>query len=378
MEKNRNSDKKKILLITGGFFPVNNPRSVRATELAKEFVRQGHSVVIYTPKLGFDYTEYERANGFVVKDLGDYWISKFPIRGNKASRIIRRAINRLLQIIFEFPEIQLFFKVKRVLKSENNYDILISNAVPYPIHWGVASIWHEGQTIAKKWIADCGDPYMGNRIDSYRKLFYFKYIEKWFCRRADYITIPAEDHLHYYYQEFRNKFRVIPQGFHFPETDFPRVYVKNRLPTFAFAGRFLPKFRDPKPLLDFLVTLKSDFRFVVFSPNVEFLTPYKSIMGEKLDIRGYVPREDLLDYLSQVDFLLHIEFHSSVMSNSPSKFADYAFVKRPILALSMQKLNKELILKFLEGNYENQMVIKNPERFRIETVAKQFLDLGKP
>ncbi|MCK5338692.1 MAG: hypothetical protein KAJ50_07770, partial [Bacteroidales bacterium] len=93
-------------------------------------------------------------------------------------------------MFFEYPAIEEMFKVKKILKNENGYDLLISFAVPFPVHWGTAWARTKNHEIAKVWVADCGDPYMGNTNDSFRKLFYFKYPEKWFCKKTDFITIP--------------------------------------------------------------------------------------------------------------------------------------------------------------------------------------------
>jgi len=266
-------------------------------------------------------------------------------------------------------------KVKKKLKNEKDYDLLISIAAPHPIHWGVAWARSKDHPIANIWVADCGDPFMGNKIDSFKKLFYFKYFETCFSRKADYISVPAKDHLRYYYPEFQNKIRVIPQGFKFEDSKTFEGLINNEVPTFAFAGRFLPQLRDPRPFLDYLSTLDRPFRFVVFTQNTEFVNPYKKKLGDKLDIRGFIPREDLLLELSKMDFLLHIEFHSSVKSDSPSKFADYAIVKRPVIALNMEQLNKDKFLAFLNKDYQKQMDLSGADKFRIENVTKSFLSL---
>ncbi|HPM03321.1 MAG TPA: glycosyltransferase [Candidatus Cloacimonadota bacterium] len=377
MELNLLSDKRKIIIVTAGFFPQNSPRSFRATELAKEFARRGHEVVVYTPVNGFDYRNLEDTYGFTVKDLGRVRFKNFTIASNGSSQLFKRAINRVLQLLIEYPDIQLMFKVRRALRGEKDFDLLISNAVPYPVHWGVALFWVRNNSIAKTWVADCGDPYMGLKWDSFRKLFYFKYIEKWFCRKADYISVPADDYVQYYYPEFKFKIKVIPQGFKFEDNIIYREEIKNRVPNFAFSGRFLPRLRDPIPFLNYLSTLERDFRFVVFSPNTEFLIPFKEKLGERLVVKGFIQREKLIYELSKMDFLVNIEFHSSIRSNSPSKLADYAIAKRPVISLNMQNLNKESILEFLDGNYEKQMIIRNPDRYRIENVTRQFLELIK-
>src|SRR5699024_12169166 len=68
---------------------------------------------------------------------------------------------RSLLQLFEYPDIELLFKVKKALREESGFDLLISIAVPHPIHWGTAWAWRKENPIAKTWVADCGDPYMG-------------------------------------------------------------------------------------------------------------------------------------------------------------------------------------------------------------------------
>lgn len=373
--KNRCFKRNSILILTAGFFPQNNPRSFRATELAKEFARLGHKVVIYVPTQDFDYTLVEDQYGFKVKDLGKLPFNSISITGSKFSRLLRRFISRFLLMFFEFPNLQLVFLARRILKYERGYDLLISNAAPHAIHWGVASAWDKSRSIAKTWIAECGDPYMGNRIDSFRKLWYFKFVEKWMFKKADFITVPSSEHIKYYFSEFLPKIKVIPQGFSFNDVHLYKGIIKNQIPTFGFAGRFLEKLRDPRPFLDYLSTIQADFRFVIFSPSNDLLISYKEKLGKRLVLKGFIPREKLLYELSKMDFLVHIEFHSSVESNAPSKFADYLIARRPILSLNMESLNKEKIVNFLNGNYKEQMIIKDSDRYRIENVAQQFLDL---
>jgi H2-forming N5,N10-methylenetetrahydromethanopterin dehydrogenase-like enzyme len=41
---------KKNLIISRSFYPINSPRSFRSTELAKELARNGHDIIVLTPK----------------------------------------------------------------------------------------------------------------------------------------------------------------------------------------------------------------------------------------------------------------------------------------------------------------------------------------
>ena len=50
--------KRKILLVTNGFYPEISPRSYRSTELAKEFCRQGHEVTVISKFRDHDYAKF--------------------------------------------------------------------------------------------------------------------------------------------------------------------------------------------------------------------------------------------------------------------------------------------------------------------------------
>ena len=62
--------KNKILIISGAFYPQNNPRSFRTTELSKEFAKQGHQVTVYVPKDNREHVKFEKEYGVTIKDLG--------------------------------------------------------------------------------------------------------------------------------------------------------------------------------------------------------------------------------------------------------------------------------------------------------------------
>jgi len=63
-------NKKKILIVCRSFYPEISPRSLRATELAEEFARQGHEVTIIFPTKGRDYSSFEKEYGLRIINLG--------------------------------------------------------------------------------------------------------------------------------------------------------------------------------------------------------------------------------------------------------------------------------------------------------------------
>jgi glycosyltransferase involved in cell wall biosynthesis len=359
----------KILIIAKGFYPLISPRSFRATELAKELVKQGHYVKVVT---FFDdaHEEFSKETGVVFSYLPSTKWKEININGGKVLSTFKRVIGRLSNLLIEYPGLEIMKLVKNYINNESShYDAIISIAVPYPNHWGVAaSNW---KNIADKWIADCGDPYYGDTSDSFRKLFYFKYIEKWSFKKTDAITIPIEEAKKGYFPEFHSKMHVIPQGFDFSIKK--SEYIKNEIPTFIYAGGFIPGYRDPQPLLKYLSTIKKDFKFIIYTNKPNLVKPFFGKLKTKLEIRKYIPREELMLELSCADFLVNIDNKERVQA--PSKLIDYKIADRPILNIEYGEVNTKLVDEFLNGNYQNQYVLKDFEKYDIKNVTKEFINL---
>ena len=359
---------KKLLIISKTFYPNTSPRANRTTQLAKELVRQGNDVTVMLPNLDTEYyKQYSLETGVKFKSVGNQKFSDV-----KPISLVERLTVRLLRMLIEFPDVELMNMVAKSLINETDYDILISIAVPHPIHWGVAKAVKKNKNLCKLWVADCGDPYMGCKTDTYNKFFYFKYVEKIWCKRCDLITIPEESSISGYYPEFHNKIRVIPQGFDFDEIKFPS-YSPNSIPTFAYAGALAMHYRNPYPLLEYLCGVNREFKFIVYN-NSNILEPFKDRLKHKLEVRKYVPREELLPVLSQMDFLVNFDNNTSVQT--PSKLIDYAIVNRPVLSIDAN-FDMTILDDFLQGNYLNKFEIQDLSKYNIVNVAESFLQLEK-
>lgn len=365
---------KKIVIVARVIFPSISPRSFRATELAKALSRKGHDVTVYAVLGKYDYSEFEKTYGLKVRSLGVMKFATLNSDGENEISFFESLLYKLTRRLFQFPDIELSFKVAKLLRNERKIDLLITVAVPYTIHWGTAyaSKWFKQNNI-NTWAADCGDPFMGNKFTKYP--FYFKYLEKWFCRKVDYLTIPTEEARDGYYKEFHDKIRVIPQGFNFEDIYIPDKTSNNSVVTFIYAGGFYKKNRDPRPFLDYLCELNVDFKFVVYTRSSSLIQSYKDILRDKLEIKDYIPRQNLLQVMSQADFLVNFENNSEVQS--PSKLIDYALSKRPILSVNSHNINKDVINQFLNRDYTNQLVIHNVEQYNIKNVANKFIELIK-
>ncbi|WP_107040070.1 glycosyltransferase [Brumimicrobium mesophilum] len=367
-------NKKNILIIASGFYPVQSPRSFRATELAKEFSRQGHKVTIMVP-------HKENIQPFLNEYKIDYislgkltWKIPNLKRLGKIGALFNKGVNRLLPLFFEFPKIEHYFKVKRKLKEEkNNYDLLISIAVPYPIHWGVAAVWKndKSKNIAPVWLADCGDPYCIQENDTYQPPFYFKWIEKWFMRKVDFITVPTETSYRGYFPEFHSKIKVIPQGFRFEDID-KKATINDGIIRFGYGGSFALNRRDPKELLELLTNLDKSvlFEFHIFTRHSKFVESFAK-KDSRIVLHKPTSRIELLNTLSEFQFVVSLANFGT--AQTPSKLIDYAIIDKPILEIQTGNLDKDTVLQFLDGNYNNKVQINEPNRYRIENVVTQFL-----
>jgi hypothetical protein len=367
---------KKILIVSAVFHPQNSPRANRTTELVKEFAREGHDVTLISPKNNKIHTVLEKKYAFTFKDLGKNNFNEIDLNSkNKFILFFKRFLRRGFNLFLDYPNIGWMYLVKKILKNENGYDLLISIATPHPIHWGTALVHSKRNKIAKVWVADCGDPFMGITTDTFRKPFYFKYLEKYWSRKADYISVPFAGAKDGYYKEFHSKIKVIPQGFNFNEIKIDqKEFVPNLVPTFAYAGGFISGARDPYPLIDFLLNLGIDFKFIIYTNSVLFVKDLVYKSKGKVEVKSYIPRLELIEVLSKMDFILNI--NNGVSTQLPSKLIDYLIAKRPILSIDSYSFEKSIVRQFLSGDYSNMYIFNNPEQYKIENVCKAFLKLS--
>lgn len=359
-----------IVILASNIFPLNSPRSFRSTELAKELSRQGHQVTLYALLGDYNYSHFCLETGIKVKGYTkSYW-------GNKNSDdeinldVFKRVLIKLFKTRLDYPAMEYIFKVKKALKAESKFDYLISIAHPFTIHWGVLHYLRNNKKNFNVWTSDCGDPFMGNPFVKYP--FYFKYVEKNWCRMTDFITIPIEESKSGYFNECQDKLRVIPQGFDFSEINLAD-YKKNKVPTFAYAGNVYKDLRDPTAFLEYLTSVDYDFKFIVYTKSHLFFEPFQSKLGNKLEIKDFIPREDLLKELSSIEFLVNIINETTVQQ--PSKLIDYALTKRPILLVSTNFREHTDFENFIKENYSNQYLLQNIEDYDIRNVAEDFIDL---
>jgi hypothetical protein len=367
---------KKILIISQHISPIQTPRSHRTIELAKELSRQGHDVTIYSVLGMHDYTTLKQEFNFKIKPIRIAWqMRPYNSDGDNKRVFIDKALGKILGGMLEFPNIEFMYKIPEIIKNEKNHDLLISIADPHQIHWGCARARLKfPDQFPKKWIADCGDPFMENGDTKYHRQFFSKY-EKLFCKQCDYITVPHEKAIDGYYPEYRSKISVIPQGFEFDLNPENRNFSENKVLTFSYAGVFLKDIRNPASLLEYLTTVETNFKFIIYTPYTELLLPYKKALGDKLEIRSTISRKSLIESLKSMDFLLNLE-NVDTPTAIPSKLIDYAIVGRPILSINHRNIDYNNIDRFLKRDYSQKLIVKNLSDYHISNVAKKFIYLA--
>lgn len=361
----------KILIISHKAFPYQGPRAFRTTELAEQLVKEGHEVVLYSVHGTCKYEQYEKSTGVKMKDIKPL----LPITANdnkSRGSFVYRVLFKLFNRICLFPEIEFYYRVLSIIKQEPNADALITIAVPHTIHMGGARAKRARPDIFPKvWIADCGDPFYLNPFNKCPK-----YMEKWerrWCEAADYITVPAENSIKGYFPEFRNKIRIIPQGFNFSKTPIAE-YIKNSVPTFVYTGAIYPGVRDVRSFMDFLLSLEKPYKFKLFL-RVPLEEKYEIESNHQIEYVIGKSRLEIILECSKADFLINVVNPNS--TQTPSKLIDYGVSGRPILDISNDFCEQEQFEEFCKGDYSHQHVISHLEQYKIENVAEQFILLAK-
>lgn len=123
-----------------------------------------------------------------------------------------------------------------------------------------------------------------------------------------------------------------------------------------------------------MAQLNIDFKFTIYTKQQNLLSDYIDKLGDRLIVKDYIQRLELIKELSTMDFLLNIENGTDVQT--PSKLIDYALAKQPIISLNSNKLDKNKFKQFLNYDYSQQRIVSDLEQYNIKKVAQQFIDLA--
>ncbi|NVK04811.1 MAG: hypothetical protein HWD92_08305 [Flavobacteriia bacterium] len=344
--------------------------------MAFELAKQGHQVKLFCVLGKREETEafFAGVKNIEIIDYGPTRFLKENSSGLIQRGLVSMAVSKLFRRSLTMPHLELTRLVWKRRKDILDSQAVISIGMPFQIHWGMGLLKiFTGKAKDIPWVADCGDPFIGNSHASGNPFPYLKRISNRMLNKANAISVPVESQKLVYPVSMRDKIHIIPQGFVI-DINLPE-YKVNEVPTFIYAGTFYEGLRDPRLLLNHLTKLSEPFVFHVYTRAVEFVRPFKEELGEKLVVHDYLPREELLKKLATADFL--VDFQNNSESQVPSKLIDYGISKRPIMSIPFGELPEDKVSAFMKGNYQGLDLKIDVESHDIRTIARRFVDLLK-
>jgi hypothetical protein len=380
-----------ILIASYYFYPEVIPRAFRTFELAKEFSRQGHNVTLLVPENEYDYSDIKTKYSLTILHVRTgFFINKNAKRTKSSSQAVNikknvktRPIYSPLKWLYRNLYIgdvsfeYLFPLSRKLMNLKKEYDVLISIGLPVSVHLGCALARSFNRYLCRTAIADYGDPFSGNFEKKIPK--FHSHVEKMSLKKFDFITVPIEESRKLFFSlKDSDRVCIIPQGFDFSQFK-TAVYKKNEIISFAYAGIFYKKVRNPKLFFEYLLTVRSPFLFTIYTDifveeNMELIRPYIEELGNKLKLINFIPQVECIYELSKFDFL--INFANRSKHHSPSKLIDYSLTKRPVFSFSEDNFEKETFIDFLNYNFEKDYLKSfDISIYDIRTIASQFLSL---
>lgn len=351
-----------ILIVSYFYYPENTPRAFRAHELVKEFVKRDYKVTLVLPNKSI-YKSCQFPNNVKVLYVGQEQkianSNTFKEDKSKITRFIKRFLSNAKYYFFPLSFFNDFKKeaIQALNKINTSYDIVFSNSFPLVTHLALAKAFKVNDKLkaSKVKIAEYSDPFY---FQTHKKIFFFyKYIERNALKQFDYISIPTDKAKSSYYTlKAEDRIKILPQAYNLNEIK-TEEFKENDKPVFSYAGMFYPGMRDPSFLFNYLVDLDIDFKFKIYTrhSNDEFISKYKQKLGDKLEVISDLSREEVVKELSKADFLINVDNISK--NQTPSKLIDYAISNRPIFSASLNNFSSVSFDKFLNKNYEDQLVV---------------------
>ena len=367
----------RVHIITGHFYPQLHPRAFRANELAVEFSKRGHDVIVTNcwTISDFDYKAYAEEQNLkirnlnLIKSVGDE-DSKKPMfsSSSKFSALFRFLKEFLLAGTVPFKANQ----IAKNLSISSDTNLVIALSTPFSCLWGVSKyIGNNGRNFVT--IADSGDPFYYSK--QYSKALWFKYIERNVYKKYDFLTIPTENAIPLYSPLIdEKKIKIIPQGFRMDNLTLYKGTYDGPV-RIAYAGVFYRDIRNPEFFFRSLAQTTQDFELYLFMRSRdslidEYLIKYPSLQG-KIRVSS-LPHDELLYELSRMHFLVNIENLSN--TQMPSKLIDYGMAGGPIFSCNEKSFSQEKLNRFMRGDYSGKLKI-DVQRYDIKHIVDEFIDL---
>lgn len=374
---------RKILIVSNFFYPEITPRAFRTTELAREFGRRGDEVTLVIPNKEAYRDQPLDLQGVTIK-YADSPLSKegAVTKARSARKLMPTWMLRILLYFYNHEYFAKYDKgiTRRLMELEGEYDLLISISYPVAIHRSVLyALKHNQKLKSNVKFAEFSDPPMRGEYNRHFFPAYHNLLYK-MGRKFDRFVIPVSNAMPCYTRyKTEDQIIVIPQGFDFSDIKTP-VYTPNTIPTFAYAGRFYRLTRDPEFFFEYLATLDFEFRFVIFMLNpepyfMEMIERYRGRIKGVIEVENALPRSELIERLSKMDFILNFEFTYSTAT--PSKLIDYSLAGREVISFSSLTFDRNKFDQFMAGDYSSATPLPDISAYDIRNVAASFLKFSE-
>lgn len=370
----------KIVVISSFFYPRVHPRAFRATELAKEFARQGHCVNVITMNTvdNFDYNAFEQDYNIKIVHLTIFKNDGTAIAASKndSPSVWKTFFRYMVYYLLCGKMFKYTYQIYHALlqqKCIEDADMVIALSTPFYIHHGFSKyIKKKGKRFVA--VADSGDPFFYSKQG--KLAIWFKYIEKNVYKQMNYLTIPTANAKSLYTPLIpENKIRIIPQGFDMSHLNLYQGEFSNKI-RIAYAGVFYWDIRNPEFLFRYLDKCQENYEFCLFmryrdARFEQVLAKYPNLQKRTI-VKFNIPHDDLIYELSKMHFLVNIENLSN--TQMPSKLIDYGMTRRPILSCNEMNFSVDVMNRFMKGDYQDSYEV-NIDDYNIINIVRKFLEL---
>ncbi|MFA6308344.1 MAG: glycosyltransferase [Clostridia bacterium] len=408
-----------ILFLVQTFYPKFDANGIIVYNIAKEFIRLGHSVSIIDQNTDASFKMVDCYEGIKIYRSHDILSKQGMFRVFKSGHYIK-GIEIFKEIIKikgskKFGRLSLsetYFIESLLLKifNDNTVDIVIPVCYPFALNYPVMKLKKRNK-LPCKWIVYMQDPYATHHYyKGKRELPDIIAFEEKVLRLTDAAVVTD-----FVYEEFKkpnmikylSKISILP----FPKIIEPiilpvqdDVIFDNRYINCIFLGRFNEEIRNPTYMFRVFKELKDkNFRLHVIGDNdLNVVEKYKDVLGETLELHGNRSKEAAINAILHGDILVNIG--NSVSNQLPSKIFEYFSAGRPIVNFyelencpTLKYLNKyplklninqqdeitnKIIFDFEQFCIKNRnkkidyLIIKEIYKdFTVEEVSKKFLQI---
>ena len=373
----------KILIICHSYAPQFDPRALRWTALAEEWIKSGLEVHVLTGK-PVGQTAREVRNGVKVHRVGwgmfsglKHWAtepSAAPQEREKQSQtslpapkrasgiFVAAALRKTLRRIYDLTWKQLLWpdatclwilpaaRYARRLTREHKFDALVSVSHPFSGH--VVGLLVRRSRPRLAWLADSGDPFAFSRESAPNNFQLWESVNFWIERKvvnaAAAFSVTTEETANLYRHHFAenaNKVLVIPPLL---QSSLQDAIIKNTpiIPNrdeivMLFVGMFYKTVRSPEPLLELFEAVHSKLKNVSEDLKLHIIGPVdivaqalekKPNLKEKVILLGKMPHLQAVKAMLSADCLVNVG--NSTHYQLPSKIIEYMATGKPILNIS--------------------------------------------